>query len=125
MNVKLKKNTKNFATLVEMLQQRSKTHPEKLIYSFLNYLDNNEIIENDITYHELDKRARNIAAWFQDRNAFGERALLLYPPGLDYISAYFGCLYAGVSAIPAYPRCRLNLSPVSNPLCRTQRQSTS
>jgi acyl-CoA synthetase (AMP-forming)/AMP-acid ligase II len=33
----------------------------------------------------------------------GERALLLYPPGLDYLAAFFGCLYAGVVAVPAYP----------------------
>ncbi|MCP4327281.1 MAG: fatty acyl-AMP ligase, partial [Alphaproteobacteria bacterium] len=33
----------------------------------------------------------------------GERALLLYPPGLDYVAAFFGCLYAGVIAVPAYP----------------------
>ena len=33
----------------------------------------------------------------------GERALLLYPPGLEFIVAWFGCLYAGVVAVPAYP----------------------
>ena len=33
----------------------------------------------------------------------GERALLLYPPGLDFISAFFGCLYGGVVAVPVYP----------------------
>ena len=33
----------------------------------------------------------------------GERALLLYPAGLDFIAAFFGCLYAGVVAVPAYP----------------------
>ncbi len=33
----------------------------------------------------------------------GERALLLYPPGIEFISVFFGCLYAGVIAVPAYP----------------------
>jgi acyl-CoA synthetase (AMP-forming)/AMP-acid ligase II len=33
----------------------------------------------------------------------GERALLLYPPGLDFLAGFFGCLYAGVVAVPAYP----------------------
>ncbi len=33
----------------------------------------------------------------------GERILLLYPPGLAYIAAFFGCLYAGATAIPGYP----------------------
>ncbi|MGH8548058.1 MAG: AMP-binding protein [Methylococcales bacterium] len=38
-----------------------------------------------------------------------KRALLLYPPGLDYIAAFFGCLYAGVVAVPAYPPIRQHL----------------
>lgn len=46
---------------------------------------------------------RAIGAWLQSRVAAGERALLLYPPGLDYIAGFFGCLYAGVVAVPAYP----------------------
>jgi acyl-CoA synthetase (AMP-forming)/AMP-acid ligase II/acyl carrier protein len=33
----------------------------------------------------------------------GERALLLHPPGLEFVAAFFGCLYAGVVAVPAYP----------------------
>ena len=33
----------------------------------------------------------------------GERVLLLYPPGLEYVAALFGCLYAGAVAVPAYP----------------------
>ena len=45
-----------------------------------------------------DRRRRSQAA-----GAAGERALLLYPPGLDFIAAFFGCLYAGVVAVPAYP----------------------
>jgi len=36
----------------------------------------------------------------------GDRALLLYPPGLDFIDAFFGCLYAGVVAVPCYPPAR-------------------
>jgi acyl-CoA synthetase (AMP-forming)/AMP-acid ligase II/acyl carrier protein len=51
----------------------------------------------------LDRQARAIAATLQSLGWAGERALLLYPPGLDYIAAFFGCLYAGVIAVPAYP----------------------
>jgi amino acid adenylation domain-containing protein len=57
----------------------------------------------EITYGELDRRARAIAAWLQSFGAEDERAILLYPPGLDYIAAFFGCLYAKVIAVPAYP----------------------
>jgi len=63
------------------------------------------------TYAQLDQRARAIASALQDLGAAGERALLLYPAGLDYIAAFFGCLYAGVVAVPTYPPRRNRLDP--------------
>ncbi|NUR24576.1 MAG: amino acid adenylation domain-containing protein, partial [Catenulispora sp.] len=56
-----------------------------------------------LTYAELDARARAIAAVLADTCRAGDRALLLYPPGPEYIAGFFGCLYAGVIAVPAYP----------------------
>jgi acyl-CoA synthetase (AMP-forming)/AMP-acid ligase II len=56
-----------------------------------------------LTYSELDQQARAIAALLQDRGATNEPVLLLHPPSLDYIAAFFGCLYAGAIAVPAYP----------------------
>lgn len=56
-----------------------------------------------MTYGELDRKARAIGAALQEANAAGERALLLYPPGFEYIAAFFGCLYGNVIAVPAYP----------------------
>lgn len=56
-----------------------------------------------LSYAALDERARAIGARLQALGAAGERALLLFQPGLDYIAAFFGCLYAGVVAVPAYP----------------------
>ena len=68
--------------------------------------------EIQLTYQELDRKARAIAARLQAANLEGERALLLYPAGLDFIAAFFGCLYAGVVAVPAYPpRRNRSLSP--------------
>ena len=55
------------------------------------------------SFAEVDRRARAIAAVLAERGFAGERALMLYPPGLDFIAAFFGCLYAGVIAVPAYP----------------------
>ncbi|HZM82448.1 MAG TPA: MupA/Atu3671 family FMN-dependent luciferase-like monooxygenase [Candidatus Limnocylindrales bacterium] len=55
------------------------------------------------SYSDLDRRARAIAAVLGQRCDAGDRALLLMPPGLDYVAAFFGCLYAGVIAVPAYP----------------------
>jgi len=91
-------------TLVELLRLQAKNHPNKRVFTFLR---NGEDDEVHITYHELDQRARLIAAKLQEQDAKGQRALLLYPPGLEYIAAFFGCLYAGVVAVPAYPP-RLN-----------------
>src|SRR5205823_11909837 len=56
-----------------------------------------------LTYAELDSRARASAALLQGVLAPGDRALLLYPPSLEFIPAFFGCLYAGVIAVPTYP----------------------
>ncbi|CAG0936139.1 nonribosomal peptide synthetase DhbF [Thermoflexales bacterium] len=89
-----------FATLVEILRWRALHQPEQRAYTFL--IDG-ETEEVHLTYRELDQLARRIGAQLQTRVAPGERALLLYPPGLEYIAAFFGCLYAGVIAVPAYP----------------------
>ncbi|HEX5102342.1 MAG TPA: AMP-binding protein, partial [Pirellulaceae bacterium] len=56
-----------------------------------------------LSYAELDTQARAIAAELTARRLRGQRALLLFPPGLEFVSALFGCFYAGVVAVPAYP----------------------
>jgi amino acid adenylation domain-containing protein len=86
--------------LVELLRLRARSSPEKLAYIFLNgKLEEAE----QLTYNELDSRARTIAAQLQRRGPSGERVLLLYRPGLAFIEAFFGALYAGWIAVPAYP----------------------
>jgi acyl-CoA synthetase (AMP-forming)/AMP-acid ligase II len=62
-----------------------------------------ETEEVHLTYAELDRQARAIGARLQDLKMQGERALLLYPPGLEYIAAFFGALYAEAVAVPTYP----------------------
>ncbi|MDJ0715858.1 MAG: AMP-binding protein [Prochloraceae cyanobacterium] len=52
-----------------------------------------------LTYEQLDRQAKVIAGYLQSIDAKNQRALLLYPPGLDFITAFFGCLYAGVIPI--------------------------
>ncbi|MEK6223166.1 MAG: AMP-binding protein, partial [Chloroflexota bacterium] len=94
----------NSLTLVDLLRERANGQEERLAYIFLEDGEDNE---TRITFQELDHQARRIAAWLQNKKLKGERALLLYPPGLDYIATFFGCLYAGVIAVPAYPP-RLN-----------------
>ncbi|MEH2031397.1 MAG: fatty acyl-AMP ligase [Nostoc sp.] len=96
-----------FSTLIDLLSYRAKNQPEKTAYIFLR---DGETEENRLTYGELDLQARSLATHLQSLISPGERALLLYPPGLEFISAFFGCLYAGVIAVPAYPpRANMNL----------------
>jgi len=94
-------------TLVDLLRQRAECQADDRAYTFL--LDG-ESEEVHLTYRELDRQARAIGAWLESQDLKGQRALLLYPPGLDFIAAFFGCQYAGVVAVPAYPP-RMNRAP--------------
>jgi amino acid adenylation domain-containing protein len=88
------------STVVELLRRRALQQPGQTAYTFLA---DGEQEEASLTYAQLDARARAIAALLQSAGAAGGRALLLYPSGLDYVAAFFGCLYAGVVAVTAYP----------------------
>ncbi len=90
----------SIATLVDLLRLRAQEQAQQLGYTFLLDGENRTAT---LSYAELDSRARAIAAALQERGLSGQRALLLYPPGLDYVAAFFGCLYADVVAVPAYP----------------------
>ncbi len=87
-------------TLVDLLQQRGDRQGDCLAYGFMA---EGEAITDRCTYGTLAAQAQGIAAQLQARRCQGQPVLLLYPPGLDYIAAFFGCLYAGAIAVPAYP----------------------
>lgn len=87
-------------TFVDLLRAKAQEAPDLRVLTFL--VDAEEQ-EEHVTYRELDRSARAIAAELQRRGLSGERVLLLYPPGLDFIRALLGCFYAGVVAVPAYP----------------------
>ncbi len=90
----------NPQTLVELLIDRGIHQPDQTAYQFLV---DGETETVSLTYSQLNQQAKAIAANLQSHCCPGDRALLLYQPGLEYISAFFGCLYAGVIAVPAYP----------------------
>ncbi|MCG8585821.1 MAG: AMP-binding protein, partial [Pirellulales bacterium] len=87
-------------SLVELLQHRAEHQGDDRALTFLVDGESEEV---HYTYRELDRRARAIGAWLSWMGMEGKRALLLYPAGLDFVAAFFGCLYAGVVAVPAYP----------------------
>ncbi len=90
----------SISSLVDLLKYHADEMPDHTLYTFL---ESDDLPSPSLTYRELDHRARQIASDLKIKVSPGERALLLYPPGLDYIAAFFGCLYAGVIAVPAYP----------------------
>ncbi len=91
---------RKFSTMVEVLRERGQQQEDQRVYTFLK---DTEAELSSLTYGELDRQARAIAAQLQSIVATGQRALLLYPSGLEFIAAFFGCLYASVVAVPAYP----------------------
>ena len=93
--------TSGYRTLVDMLRTRAQSDASRVAYTFLV---DGECEGDLLTYGELDRQARSIAVLLADLGVRpGDRALLLYSPGLGFIPAFFGCLYAGVVAVPSYP----------------------
>lgn len=57
--------------------------------------------DDRLSYAELDRQARGIASWLQERGLTGRQVLLLHPSDLSFVTAFVGCLYAGAVAVPA------------------------
>ena len=86
-----------YSTLVELLRGRANQQTDKQAYIFMT---NGNVEGASLSYGELDRQARAIAAQLQKSQVKGERVLLLYPQSLEVIAAFFGCLYAGAITIP-------------------------
>jgi acyl transferase domain-containing protein/acyl-CoA synthetase (AMP-forming)/AMP-acid ligase II/thioesterase domain-containing protein/acyl carrier protein len=92
--------TAGATTFCEVLERRATEQPERRAFT---YLADGEREELTLSYAEIDARARAVAARLEELGATGQRVLLLYPPGLDYAAAVFGCLYAGAVAVLVFP----------------------
>src|ERR1700723_30864 len=84
------------------LDRLADEHPDKLLYSYLDV--NGDPLES-YTYASFLQRVEAIAGhlWKEGRFAAGDRLLLAYPPGLEMICAFFGCVRAGLIPVPVYP----------------------
>ncbi len=89
-----------FANLSELLRARAMEHGPRVAF---RSLADGETEESHLTYEELESRARAIASSLQRQVAAGERALLFFSGGLEFVAAFWGCLYAGVVAVPVFP----------------------
>ena len=92
--------TRPAATLVDLLRRRADDCGERVAFTFLA---DGEREAASWTYGELDRRARALALRLGERLPAGGRAILAFPPGLEFLAAFFGCLYAGVIAVPVPP----------------------
>ncbi|HEX5127576.1 MAG TPA: amino acid adenylation domain-containing protein [Rhodocyclaceae bacterium] len=88
------------STIVALLRSRCLQQADSTAFIFLK---DGETAQESLTYVQLDNRAREVAVLLQSCGAAGQRALLLYPAGLEYVAAFLGCLYADVIAVPVYP----------------------
>ena len=85
-------------TILSALSVHSRTYGDKIIYTFL---DSDDVCQT-ITYNDLEESARCIARELLQYSLPGDRALLTYSSGLEFIKAFLGCLYAGIVAVPSY-----------------------
>ncbi len=90
------------ASILGHLDRLADEHPDKLLYAYLDVSGNP--IES-YTYASFLHRVQAIAGhlWKEGRFAAGDRLLLAYPPGLEMICAFFGCVRAGLVPVPVYP----------------------
>ncbi|CAN5514110.1 hypothetical protein BH11MYX1_BH11MYX1_17400 [soil metagenome] len=88
------------STIVDLLRARAEERGDVIAY---RYLRDGESAEDVRTWAEMDRRARAIGTTLRGMGAAGTNVLMLYPPGIDFIEGYFGCLYAGATPVPAYP----------------------
>src|SRR6202023_1338574 len=87
-------------SMVDLLRWRAAEQPDDRAYVFLSEKGTEEA---ELTFAELYRRAGLVAAHLARRLRKGDRALLMFPAGLDFIVAFFGCLLAGVIAVPIMP----------------------
>lgn len=83
-------------TFVELLQWRAERTPDRLALSFTHSMDQ----AASLTYAQLNRAARAVAWSLQMQRCVGERAVIMLPPGVEYIFALLGCWYARVTAVP-------------------------
>ena len=100
MNKYLANEIADSSSIGELLRRRTLSHPQRVMCT---YSDEGTPPRLQWTYADVDAEARRIGGWLQSRNMKGRPVLLAFPPGLDFVAAFFGCLYAGAIAVPTPP----------------------
>jgi len=92
---------KDFIFLTDKLDSLITSRPNFVAFRFLHEIKEGSV--SSLTYKELGRRAKALAFVLKEKTVSGDKALLLYPSGLDFIVALFACLYADVIPVPSYP----------------------
>lgn len=98
-----------FDNWIELMDERVAKQGEQVAFVFL---DEEGQAADTLTYRELDQRVRALAYRLTCESTVGDRALLLHPPGLDYVVSFYACLYAGVIGIPLFPPQRSRIDHI-------------
>ncbi len=91
---------RRWKNLIETLRYRMETQGDRVCHL---YLADGKDEADSLTFASLYENARTIGAWIQQQGLAGKPILLMYPPGLDFIRAFYGCQFGGAIAVPAYP----------------------
>ena len=91
------------ATVVDLLLWRAADTADRIAYVYSDGVSGEQIL---VTYGKLDERARVIAAQLHSLARADRPVLLVYPPGIEFVVAFFGCLYAGLIAVPRFAPSR-------------------
>lgn len=92
-------------TLLDLARQRAERYRDKVAFDYCRFSPDGEE-HSQLTFRELDLKARAIASSLQRQGAAGQCVLVLCPSGLDFITGFFGCVYAGAIAVPVHPPVR-------------------
>jgi acyl-CoA synthetase (AMP-forming)/AMP-acid ligase II len=87
-------------TIIEKMYAHAKHQPDRIAFRFIN--DSGQHSPG-LTFQQLCGDAEKIALFLRNNMSIGSRVMLCYPPGLDYVKAFYGCLIAGMIAVPLYP----------------------
>ena len=90
--------------LLDRLSQNAKTYASKKAVTFLAPGKNGGKVEREMTYEQFEAETTALAGRLLEKGLKqGDRALLVYPPSLEFMLAFLGCLKAGVVAVPCFP----------------------
>ena len=96
----MKTGFEHVSSVTELIREHVRTRPDQVAVTLVRDLDK-EGGATSLSYAQLDHEARRVASWLRERFPTGDRILLLYPVGVDFVAAFLGCLYAGMIAVPA------------------------